>query len=72
MIDPFEGNWKPCTIKPKDDQNILMSWKSLTDPWKGPYIGYYCEDEDRFFLIEGFNCVPVQIDIWIEMPKLPN
>ena len=72
MIDPFEGNWKPCTMRPKDDANILISWKSSDGHYKGPYRGYYLECENKFFNLDDNHGFPVQVDIWIEMPVLPE
>jgi len=69
MLDPFLAQWKPSTLKPTNDQSILISWRNSERKWQGPYLGYYVADEDKYFTID--SGIPVQVDIWIELPEFP-
>lgn len=72
MTDFYEGKWKPATMKPQEDQNVLISWKTQDGYWQGPYTAYYDEDEHKFFVFDMKNNIPVYPEIWIEIPEFPE
>ena len=71
MDDDFKGIWKPTSIKPKDDQTVLVSWKGYGGHYKGPYRAYYVDDEHNFFSVDDNHAIPLKVDIWIEIPEFP-
>jgi len=72
MSNFFDGKWKPVTIKPEDEQNVLVSWEDSDGNWQGPFRAYYCADEQRFFLTDGTIAFPALVEIWIEIPEFPK
>lgn len=72
MSDFYDGKWKPITIKPKDEQNVLVSWKDYDHEYQGPFRAYYMKDEDYFFLTDSNISFPINVQIWIEIPEFPE
>jgi hypothetical protein len=66
------GNWKQASIRPKNDDTILVSWINSDDIWQGPYRAYYCPEDDKYFAVDCIMAIPLLIDIWSEIEEFPE
>ncbi len=67
-----ENKWKLACVPPEDDDTVLVIWMDSEKYWKGPYRAYYIPEERRFFPIDSDNSIPINVDMWIEMPEMPQ
>lgn len=72
MKDILIDKWKPKKVKPEDDQNVLVCWLKEDGKYSDPHRAYYIEEEDHFFSPDSIHAFPLHVDIWIEMPEVPD
>ncbi len=64
-----DNEWKfTKDITPEDDEAILVSWVHSDGRYSSPLRAYYCKDEEKYFLIDSTFLVPIDCDMWIDMP----
>lgn len=70
MGDIFIMNWNkyPEHI-PNDDQSVLV-WHSNVDMI--PHKSYYYLEIDKFFSLETYSCVPINVTHWMPLPEPPK
>ncbi len=64
--------WNDSSNPPEDDRNILVSWKNSENNYNGPYRAYYIPDEGRYFSTDHLDAIPLNIDLWTEIPEFPK
>jgi hypothetical protein len=58
---------------PEDDKHYLVCWfDRSTGKCSAPHKAYWLEAEGHFFSLENNNCHPLHVDVWHEMPELPE
>ena len=63
---------KLVDYQPEDDQTCLVSWKNIEGEYFQPVFAYWDEIEKSFFDLRTLHSFPLKVDIWIEVPELPN
>lgn len=68
----MNNQWKKLSDVPKDNKNYLVSWKDCKGKYHRPHAAYYFESENKFFSLENDNSHPLYVDVYMEIPELPN
>jgi hypothetical protein len=58
--------------RPADDKICLVSWKTSSEGCFIPIRAFYVLSEDAFFAIDSHFYFPLRVDIYCEIPELPN
>lgn len=64
--------WKRLGQKPRDDKNYLVCYLTAEGYYSAAHRAYYIEEENKFYSLENNNSHPIVVDIFIEMPDVPN
>ncbi len=64
--------WKHINDIPIDDKSYLVSWRDWEGKYSYPIRAYYVLEENSFFACECEFSFPLKVDIYIEMPEVPN
>lgn len=68
----MQSKWKKIADLPIDDKNYFVCWKDCEGKYSRPHLAYYVESENKFFSLENNNSHPIHVDIYMEMPEVPN
>lgn len=63
------GPWSNDLI---DDKNYNVTWKRSDGHFACPHLAYWIEEEKRFFSLQHNDSFPIQVDMYIELPELPQ
>ena len=64
--------WKTFSEKPVEDKIYLVCYKRSNGTYSTPTRAYYDEDLSVFFPLDTSLAFPVAVDIYCEMPELPE
>jgi hypothetical protein len=67
-----ENMWKKLHGRPEDDRYYLICWLTSENEYSIPHRAYYCKEEDKFFSLENHSSHPLVVDIYCEIPLIPN